>query len=132
MPVYADAQRIEQVLVNLVNNAVKYAASGARLTIRTEPSAEGVRFEVIDHGPGMSPDDFRKALRWFTQLDASDQRAQGGTGLGMSICSSLLELHESRLNLRETPGGGCTFWFDLPRAETPSAPEGSTGEPPRS
>lgn len=115
--VSADAQRIEQVLIDLTTNAVKYAASGGRAVIRTLPRDGAVRFEVADHGPGMEADEFTKALHWFTQLDASDRRSQGGTGLGLSITRSLLEPHDTSLNLRETPGGGCTFWFDLDTAE---------------
>lgn len=114
--ILADARRLEQVLINLVNNAVKYAGSGERVTVRTSHLPDALRFEVIDHGPGMSSEEFTHALDWFTQLDASDRRAQGGTGLGMAITRSLLELHDSCLNLRETPGGGCTFWFDIAAA----------------
>jgi two-component system sensor histidine kinase/response regulator len=110
-----DSHRLNQVLVNLVNNAIKFTETGA-ITISVKhlaTSAETVqlRFEVTDSGIGMSADQTAKLFQPFTQADGSTTRKYGGTGLGLSICRRLVEMMGGQIQVRSTPGQGSTFTF---------------------
>ncbi len=112
--VIGDAARIKQVLINLLGNAVKFTESG-QITLSVEVStSNSLRFSVVDSGPGI-PDE-KKAIIFerFTQIDESTTRRQGGTGLGLAICRDLVALAGGRIDVKDSPGGGATFWFDWP------------------
>jgi signal transduction histidine kinase/DNA-binding NarL/FixJ family response regulator/HPt (histidine-containing phosphotransfer) domain-containing protein len=131
---HGDVLRLGQVLVNLVNNAVKFTAPGGAVTLAIvrEPEPAGVpapdavrlRFEVRDTGIGLSPEQQVRLFQPFVQADGSTSRRYGGTGLGLSISRRLVELMGGRIGVHSELGKGATFHFDVPlAARRPSAPE---------
>ncbi|MNS28771.1 Non-motile and phage-resistance protein [compost metagenome] len=114
-PVVLDRQRITQVLLNLVNNAIKFTPEGGRIAIRAVRTAERVRLTVTDTGRGIAPADLSRAFHRFTQLDMSATREAGGTGLGLAIAMALVEAHQGAIGL-DSPGldQGTSAWFELP------------------
>lgn len=115
--VRVDADRMVQVVVNLLSNAAKFSpAGGATVQVWMAVHAGGVRLSVRDHGVGI-PDNFRhQVFARFAQADASDRRQKGGTGLGLSICKSIVEAHGGQIGFVSAPGEGTTFHVDLPLA----------------
>lgn len=122
----SDRSKVARVLLNLVENAAKYAPTGP-IDLRATSLGGEICFTVVDHGPGIPVNDRARAFERFVQLDQSSTRRQGGTGLGLHLCRQLAELLDGTLTLSETPGGGCTFSFALPMmpasSEAPIAPE---------
>ena len=122
-----DRVRLQQVLLNLGSNAVKFTSEGevviraSVLDWNTERVA--LRFEVIDMGIGIAPADQERLFRAFSQADSSTTRKFGGTGLGLAICRQLVELMGGKIGVVSAPGEGSTFWFELSlrRAETDAA-----------
>ncbi len=110
--VLGDAQRIQQVLVNLLGNAIKFTARG-QVVLRLRFAAPTLRFEVQDEGIGIAPDAQQQLFQPFTQVDGSSTRAFGGTGLGLSISRQLVEAMGGRIGVCSAPGQGATFWFEL-------------------
>ena len=110
-----DADRIQQVLVNLLDNAVKYGGGGA-VTVRVEKVNSSVRVSVADSGPGIEPTDQQRIFEKFYRVDAQHMRVPGGTGLGLYISRELARRMDGRLDVRSAPGNGATFVFELPRA----------------
>lgn len=118
-----DPLRLQQVLLNLMGNAVKFTARG-RVALRVElvppDGAEGqgaatrLRFTVQDTGLGMSADQMSRLFQPFTQADASTSRRFGGTGLGLAISRQLVERMGGRIDVASEPGQGSTFWVELP------------------
>ncbi|SET78527.1 hybrid sensor histidine kinase/response regulator [Hymenobacter actinosclerus] len=134
-----DPVRLQQVLVNLVGNAVKFTAHGGiTLLLESGPAADGgdeqiLRFGVRDTGIGIAPEQQEAIFEDFSQANASTTRQYGGTGLGLSIARNLVQLHGGRLWVESAEGQGSTFWFDLPaRPADPAAipPEASASLPP--
>jgi PAS domain S-box-containing protein len=116
--VMADRQRLAQVLVNLVGNAIKFTPPGGAITVRGCLEPGWLRIEVADTGPGIADDDVPKLFHRFTQLDMSATRKAGGTGLGLSISKALVEAHGGAIGVESQPGHGATFWFTLPMRPT--------------
>ncbi len=112
LAVAADSDKLRQVLVNLVENAIKYA--GGRIEVRVEPQSSGTRFSVSDDGPGIPPEQSDRIFEKFYRLDASTRNAVGGTGLGLYICRELVEGMGGEIWITSTPGEGSTFSFELP------------------
>jgi two-component system phosphate regulon sensor histidine kinase PhoR len=110
----ADKRRLEQVLVNLIHNAVKFTRSGGEVVISAEISEGGVRFAVRDTGIGIPADDLPRIFERFYKSDRS--RAGGGTGLGLSIAKHIVEAHGGRVWVESLEGEGSTFYFSLPTA----------------
>lgn len=116
--IYADWDKVTQILTNLVSNAIKFSPHGSEVLIDVKDGEPGqVRFSVIDNGPGISPDDMHKLFGKFQQLDSSDSRAQGGTGLGLAISKALVREHCGTIGVDSTPGSGSVFWFEMPEKE---------------
>jgi signal transduction histidine kinase len=109
-----DSDRIQQVLVNLIDNAAKYSPSGGHVVISTERHDDAVRVSVADEGMGIAPEAQRRVFERFYRADPNHTRAPAGTGLGLYICRELVERMGGRIGLRSQPGSGSTFWFDLP------------------
>src|SRR4029077_12841738 len=125
--VLADPQRVRQILLNLVTNAIKFTERGG-VTIGCEPNGQSVRVSVQDTGMGIPPDATEIIFDEFQQIDSGERRSKGGTGLGLAICRRLVELHGGVIRCESEVGKGSTFWFTLPLAgggpELPlSAPE---------
>jgi len=113
--VHADRKRLLQVMTNLLSNAAKFSPEGAVVDITTEDAGGAVRVAVHDRGSGI-PEAFRtRIFGRFTQADSTATRQKGGTGLGLAICKRLVELMHGRIGFDDRPGGGTTFWFELPR-----------------
>jgi PAS domain S-box-containing protein len=111
-----DRDRIEQVLVNLIDNAVKYSPDGGEVVVSTVPAAASVRVEVADQGLGIPPAEHEAVFEKFYRGDPQHRAVPGGTGLGLYICRQLVQRMGGTIGVRSRPGGGSTFWFQLPRA----------------
>jgi signal transduction histidine kinase len=115
--IYADRTRIKQVLLNLVNNAIKFTDSGV-ITLNAQREGAVIHLEVCDTGQGIAPTDLEKVFVEFAQLDTSTTRKVGGTGLGLPISRHLIELHGGKLwaesNGQSGPQGGSKFLIQLP------------------
>jgi len=123
--VYGDGGRVRQVLLNLVQNAVKFTDKGS-VNVHVGPSPETssrVRFEVRDTGIGIDPDSLERMFEPFMQADVSMTRDYGGNGLGLAISRELVERMGGTIGAASQPGRGSTFWFelDLPQASQPGA-----------
>ena len=118
--VSADPDRLSQVIANLISNAAKFSTPGAEVHVRAKPEATYVRFEVEDHGAGI-PEEFRSRIfEKFAQADASASRRFEGTGLGLSITRQLVQAMGGTIGFTSREGQGTTFYFDLPRLESPA------------
>jgi len=110
----ADPNRLRQVLLNLITNAVKSTPAGGRIEVSTSVAASELRIVVTDNGIGMAPEDIPRALEPFTQISKDKARVAAGTGLGLPISKRLVELHCGRLDLTSAPGLGTTVTVRLP------------------
>ena len=114
--VHGDPDRIVQVLINLLVNAVKFSPAGETVTISTCRRDDLVEFAIADHGRGIPADKTARIFERFEQVDSSDAREHGGVGLGLAICRDIVRLHHGQIWVVSTPGEGSTFRFTLPRA----------------
>ena len=114
--VRGDLRAVEQVLTNLLDNAVKYTPEGGRIAVGAEAGTEEVRITVRDTGPGIPADQRERIFERFYRIDAGRSRDLGGTGLGLSIVRHLVERLGGRIGVEAAPGGGSLFWFTLPAA----------------
>jgi PAS domain S-box-containing protein len=113
--VNVDRKRLLQVMTNLLSNAAKFSPEGAVVEISTDERPAALRVAVHDRGPGI-PDGFRSRIFGrFSQADSTTSRQKGGTGLGLAICKRLIEMMHGHIGFEDRPGGGTTFWFELPR-----------------
>ncbi|MFN3429205.1 MAG: PAS domain-containing protein, partial [Candidatus Sericytochromatia bacterium] len=116
-PLVADEQRLTQVLINLVGNAIKFTPEGGSISVAVAAEGEMVRVSVGDTGPGIPAEALPRLFEKFYQVDSSPTRAHGGTGLGLAIARSLVEAHGGRLTVESVVGEGATFSFTLPAAD---------------
>jgi signal transduction histidine kinase len=115
LAVEADRDHLNRIMINLVENAAKYA-SGSPVEIYGWDKGVVANISVVDHGPGIPPHEIDRIFERFTQIDQSDTRSKGGTGLGLSIVRSLAEVMKGSVRVEETEGGGATFVVELPKA----------------
>lgn len=108
-----DEQRIAQVLLNLLGNAIKFTEKG-EVRVEVIVSDESFLVSVSDTGPGLSEANQKTIFEEFRQADGSSTREKGGTGLGLSIAKRIVEMHRGRIWVESTLGKGSTFWFTLP------------------
>ncbi len=112
--VYADKQKIYQVIINLVSNAIKYVRdSDGYIKVKLIPVDFNVRIEVADNGPGIPKEDIKRIFERFYRVDKSRSKDKGGTGLGLSIVKHILEAHNRRVSVISEMGKGSTFFFTL-------------------
>lgn len=115
-PVAADSDRVRQVLINLISNALKYSPRGGDVTVAAQEVDGKVKVSVTDQGLGISEEDQRLLFTKFYRVDSAITREIGGTGLGLSICKSIIELLGGEIGVDSELGEGSTFWFTLPVA----------------
>lgn len=120
--VLADYERIEEVLVNLVENAIKYSPQGGEVVISAEVTSNEVIVSVADQGIGIPPEERERIFERFSRLDSRLVRQMKGTGLGLFICKSIVEAHGGRIWAEAAPGGGSRFRFTLPREQKAQLP----------
>jgi len=119
----ADSRRLKQILLNLMSNAVKFTPAGGQVTVRvTLPEAGGLKIAVSDTGIGIAKHDLAKALQPFGQIDSRMTRKYQGTGLGLPLTKSMIELHGGTLQLESTVGRGTTATLWLPPSRLIAAP----------
>lgn len=111
----ADADRITQVLINLLGNALRYTATGGNVTLRIAATSDGVCFDVHDTGEGIAAEHLPHLFERFYRVDKARSRALGGHGIGLTISKALVEAHGGRIwATSDGPGNGATFRFTLP------------------
>jgi signal transduction histidine kinase len=120
--VKGDESRLMQVLANMISNAAKFSSDGGAVTVGAKPAGGTIRIFVTDHGAGIPPGAKEKVFGRFTQLDSSDQRRTGGTGLGMNISREIVEAMGGAIDYESELGVGTTFFVDLPRLEAQGIP----------
>jgi two-component system, OmpR family, phosphate regulon sensor histidine kinase PhoR len=121
-----DREELLRVFENLIENALKYGASGGRIivSLTSALSSEGaaeVRVMVRDFGPGIAPEHLPRLTERFYRVDVGDSRAQGGTGLGLSLVKHILNRHRGRLLIESVPRNGATFTACFPQPKVPVA-----------
>ena len=116
--VVADRDRVGQVLINLISNAIKYSPGGGEVSIAAAHSGDLVTVSVSDQGLGVSREDQKRLFTKFYRVDTAMTREIGGTGLGLSICKTIIELLGGEIGCKSKPGQGSTFWFSLPVASS--------------
>ncbi|MGA8039818.1 MAG: ATP-binding protein [Acidimicrobiia bacterium] len=117
MAVEADRDHLIRILINLVENAAKYAVDSP-VELYAWERGQKAFIAVVDHGPGIPENEKDRVFERFTQIDQSDTRSKGGTGLGLSIVKSLAEVMHGSVRVEQTEGGGATFLVELPLAST--------------
>ncbi|MFH1086651.1 MAG: ATP-binding protein [Chloroflexota bacterium] len=114
--VHGDAQRLEQILANLLSNAVRYTPEGGRITMRAAVDGGWLAVSVQDDGPGIAPADLERVFERFYRVDPARAHREAGTGLGLAIARQLAEAHGGTLNVESALGQGSTFTLRLPVA----------------
>lgn len=116
-PVRADRERLVQILGNFMSNAIRYSPEGAQVLIRVREAEGRVVVEVVDQGPGLTPEQRQHVFDRFYRVDPSRSRALGGSGIGLAIARALAEAMDGRVGAESAgPGLGSTFSVDLPAA----------------
>jgi signal transduction histidine kinase/ActR/RegA family two-component response regulator len=126
-----DDHRLRQVLLNFLNNAVKFTDTGGvalKLSIQPKGEADRVRIAITDTGVGISAEAAARLFQRFSQVDSSTSRTHGGTGLGLAICKGLVELMGGVIGVESAPGQGSTFWLELPLVRAGTAVQAEGGE----
>jgi len=117
MIVRADANRIRQVLSNLLDNAIKYGRAGGRTRVTGQPLPDGrLELAVADDGPGIPLEAQSRVFERFYRVDKARSREQGGTGLGLAIVKHVVQAHGGEVRVESSPGNGATFFVTLPAA----------------
>jgi signal transduction histidine kinase len=114
--VEADSQRVDQLLANLVGNAVAYTPPGGTVSVVTWQRGEEVGVTVSDTGPGIPPEALDRVFDRFFRVDGARRRASGGSGLGLAICREIAVAHGGRVWVESDPGAGSAFSVGLPAA----------------
>jgi PAS domain S-box-containing protein len=113
----ADAFRVERVIHNLVENAIKYSPKGGEVKVAARRDGDFLLMSVSDNGPGISPENQARLFQSFERLEESVDKSIFGTGLGLRVCRILVEAHKGRIWVESDPDRGSTFYFTLPVAK---------------
>lgn len=109
-----DIKRLEQVIYNLINNAINYTGKDKKVLVNVKDNKETIRVEIIDTGKGIKDEDLKYIWDKYYKVDKSYHRVTVGTGLGLSIVKNILELHKFHYGV-ETRDKGTNFYFDIPK-----------------
>ena len=120
--VYGDLGRLEQIIANLLSNALRYTNRGGSVTVTVSADGHEAQLEVADTGIGIAPDDLRHIFTRFWRSDRSRSRATGGSGVGLAIVHELVRAHEGRIEVDSTPGIGSRFRVTLPALASGAPP----------
>lgn len=112
--VNADRSRLNQVLENLIGNAIKFSPQGKQVTVCTRKTENGFLVEVRDCGPGLTDEDMEKLFVKYAKLSNMPTGGEKSSGLGLAICKKVVEMQGGKTGARNNPDGGATFWFELP------------------
>lgn len=113
LELYGDPKRIDQVVINIVNNAIKYAPESQIIAIQIDSTPSGARISISDKGPGISPELIPHLFDRYYHVENRDFQ-NTGLGLGLYICAEIIHKHGGEINVISSPGAGSTFWFSLP------------------
>ena len=113
LEVYADTIRIEQIVINFINNAIKYAPASKEILIYIEKADNMAKVSVIDKGPGIQPEKLRYVFDRYYRAESSESKYTG-LGLGLYICTEIIKKHGGQISAESELGRGSTFWFTLP------------------
>jgi len=128
LSVRADRTRLNQILMNLIGNAVKFTPEGGKIELAARKMGDVVRLEVRDSGPGIPPEEKKRIFEAFYRMTQNAKAAEG-SGLGLAITQRLVELHGGELGLESEPGSGSCFYFTLPFVQSAEPrPEQETGQ----
>jgi PAS domain S-box-containing protein len=117
LTIYCDSERLIQVMVNLLTNAIKFTPPGAKVVMSAQPTSDGVEVKVADEGRGIPASMIETIFDRFKQVQVSDARGRSGFGLGLAICKALVELHGGTISVDSQEGMGATFSLRLPMKE---------------
>ena len=109
-----DPLRLDQVLANLISNAIKFSSPGSRIRVKTTQTKEAWRFAVCDQGPGIRPEEVERLFKPFQRGSAQPTGGEKSTGLGLSIARSIVLAHKGDIGFTPKPQGGAMFWFTIP------------------
>ena len=124
----ADKRAVKQILINLLSNAIKFTPQGGQVTLSAQPTASGwVALSVADTGIGIPPEQIDNALSAFGQVDNPFTRSQEGTGLGLPIVKSLVELHSGQFQIESAVGKGTKITMVMPAQKEPAAQAADSG-----
>jgi two-component system phosphate regulon sensor histidine kinase PhoR len=112
----ADGKRLSQVVLNLLDNSVKYTPEGGSITVRAVAAKDFVQVDISDTGIGIPKDDLGRVFERFYRVDKARSRELGGTGLGLSIVRHIVQAHGGEVRVESTLGKGSTFSFAIPQA----------------
>jgi len=120
LTLYADRDKLEQVVVNFINNAIKYTPSKTVIQVVATNENEQLHVRVIDQGPGISLTDQARIFDRFYRVDSPRNENVNGFGIGLFISKEIIRLHEGTINLQSEEGKGTTFWFSIPILHDPT------------
>ena len=111
---HGDPNRLDQVLANLIDNAIKYGQPQGRIVVGGKPAEGRIEVFVQDDGPGIPPESLERVFERFYRVDKARSREQGGTGLGLAIVKHIVQAHGGTVRVESEVGKGATFFFALP------------------
>ncbi len=113
----ADPDRLKQIIVNLLSNALRYSPEGGKVSLTARAAGSNIEISVTDEGPGIPADCLDKIFEKFYRCQNDINQKHRGTGLGLSICEGLVKLHGGRIRVKSAPGQGSTFTFSIPKEQ---------------
>lgn len=130
-----DGERLNRVLVNLINNAIKFSKNGKSIYVtckilKYRTAAPEIEFQVIDEGPGIPQEKLDSIFNKFTQVGTGSEGERMGSGLGLAICKAIVEAHAGKIGVTSAPGEGATFWFRIPQVAEEGKNVQSQSSPP--